>query len=192
MPRQARVHHCQDRGHRPAAPPSPGKCQVDMGHSALAHHGSKTPASIWLREYPQWFQSQMTHFTLISYKNNANFDLRFHYHFSSQCICSKHRWPSKLEYTHLYNLMQSKCSSGLTSVFTQNIMLSLVFSCSLLRPYLQLFPKCSHLHTHKGGRILKSPDHNVVLYSTTTMTSIKIDFMAEQLNWIALYWTGFS
>ena len=66
VPLPARGRHCQGRGHRPAAPPSPGKCRVDTGHSAPAHHGSKTPASIWLREYPRWLRSEMTLVTLIS------------------------------------------------------------------------------------------------------------------------------
>lgn len=44
--RLARGRHCRGIGHRLAAPPSPGKCQADTGHSAPAHHGNKTLANI--------------------------------------------------------------------------------------------------------------------------------------------------
>lgn len=60
--RPPRDRHCRGRGRRPAARTSPGKYQVDTGHSAPAHRGSRTPAHIWLREDPQQrLQSEVTH-----------------------------------------------------------------------------------------------------------------------------------
>lgn len=121
-PPQARGHHCQGRGRRPAAPLSPGKCQVDMGHSAPAHHGSTTQTSIWLREYPQcsnhrWHSSLLS-VSITSFLVNAP---------EQVTLCPLH-------HIHLCNLMQSKYSSDLTSIFTKLIMIRLhVHSCSGLK-----------------------------------------------------------